>query len=159
MNFKIVTVCVLFLAVFVLAAGCTGSDTQPPTPTATPTVEATPSTDPGFSLTPGKTDAFPEGKAVLIQVGRDSNKPTITVTYAGGKGTNQVKDIEVTLYRADDGKIEVFNFGKEPKIGTEHVFQGSSTPATSDRVKVVVSYYSGEVVTSQDDLYTYKSKN
>ena len=47
-------------------------------------------------------------------------------------------------------------FWKEPKIGTEMIFEGSSIPSTSDRVKVVAYYYSGKVVVLSDDLYTYK---
>ncbi|MDR0980899.1 MAG: hypothetical protein LBL85_03865 [Methanocalculaceae archaeon] len=136
MNYKLVTVCVLLLAALVLAAGCVGTD-NPPAATPTPTVEPTQSGNPDFSLTPGPTDSFPDGKAVTVQIGRDSNKPTITATYSGGKGTNQISRIEVTLYRADDKEVITQQFGREPKIGTELTFEGSSTPSTSDRVKVV----------------------
>ena len=44
------------------------------------------------------------------------------VTYSGGKGTNQISRIEVTLYRADDNEIITQQFGKEPKIGTDLIF-------------------------------------
>lgn len=158
MNVKLMTVCVLLLAALILAAGCVSPDTSSPTVTPTPVVEPTQSGNPDFSLTPGMTDSFPDGKAVTVQIGRDSNKPTITATYSGGKGTNQISRIEVTLYRADDQEIITQQFGKEPKIGTELVFEGSSTPSTSDRVKVVAYYYSGEVVVVSDDLYTYKAR-
>ncbi|HJK55067.1 MAG TPA: hypothetical protein O0X86_02990 [Methanocorpusculum sp.] len=156
MNYKLVTVCVLLLAALVFVAGCVDSNDPSETPTPTPTV--TPTVNPDFSLTPGPTDEFPAGKDVTVQIGRDSNKPTITATYAGGKGTNQVSRIEVTLYRADDSQIITQQFGKEPKIGSELVFEGSSTPSTSDRVKVGAYYYSGEVVVVSDDLYTYKNR-
>ena len=156
MNYKLVTVCVLLLAALVFVAGCVDSDDPSETPTPTPTV--TPTINPDFSLTPGPTDEFPAGKEVMVQVGRDSNKPTITATYAGGKGTTQISRIEVTLYRADDSQIITQQFGQQPNAGTELVFEGSSTPATSDRVKVVAYYYSGEVVVVSDDLYTYKSR-
>lgn len=159
MNYRILTVCVLLLGALVLAAGCVSNDTPSPTGTPTATVTPTQSGNPDFSLTPGATDSFPDGKAVTVQVGRDSNKPTITVTYSGGKGTNQISRIEVTLYRADDKEIITQQFGKEPKIGTELIFEGSSTPSTSDRVKVVAYYYSGEVVVVSDDLYTYKKRS
>ncbi|HJJ97300.1 MAG TPA: hypothetical protein O0X38_06685, partial [Methanocorpusculum sp.] len=119
----------------------------------------TQSGNPDFSLTPGATDSSPDGKAVTVQIGRDSNKPTITATYSGGKGTNQISRIEVTLYRADDKEVITQQFGKEPKIGSELTFEGSSTPSTSDRVKVVAYYYSGEVVVVSDDLYTYKKRS
>ena len=156
MNYKLVTVCVLLLAALVFVAGCVDSNDPSETPTPTPTV--TPTVNPDFSLTPGPTDEFPAGKDVTVQIGRDSNKPTITATYAGGKGTNQISRVEVTLYRADDSQIITQQFGKEPKIGTELVFEGSSTPSTSDRVKVVAYYYSGEVVVVSDVLYTYKNR-
>ncbi|HJK78416.1 hypothetical protein [Methanocorpusculum vombati] len=159
MNYKLVTACVLLLAALVLAAGCVGTDNPSPTVTPTPTVEPTQSGNPDFSLTPGATDSFPDGKAVTVQIGRDSNKPTITATYSGGKGTNQISRIEVTLYRADDKEVITQQFGKEPKIGSELTFEGSSTPSTSDRVKVVAYYYSGEVVVVSDDLYTYKKRS
>lgn len=158
MNYKIVTVCVLLLAVLVFASGCVG--TNDPTATPTPTVTATPAAtvNPDFSLTPGTTGTFPDGKEVTVQIGRDSNKPTITATYSGGKGTNQISRIEVTLYRADDKQIIMQQFGKEPRIGTELVFEGSSTPSVSDRVKVVAYFYSGEVVVVSDGVYTYKKR-
>ncbi|MCZ9313751.1 MAG: hypothetical protein O0X93_08065 [Methanocorpusculum sp.] len=159
MNYKLVTACVLLLAALVLAAGCVNPDTPSPTATPTPTVEPTQSGNPDFSLTPGPTDSFPDGKSVTVQIGRDSNKPTITATYSGGKGTNQISRIEVTLYRADDKEVITQQFGKEPKIGSELVFEGSSTPSTDDRVKVVAYYYSGEVVVVSDDLYTYKKRS
>lgn len=153
MNYKLVTACVLLLAALVLAAGCVSSNN--PSPTATPTQSG----NPDFSLTPGATDSFPDGKAVTVQIGRDSNKPTITATYSGGKGTNQISRIEVMLYRADDKEVITQQFGKEPKIGSELTFEGSSTPSTSDRVKVVAYYYFGEVVVVSDDLYTYKKRS
>ena len=159
MNYKLVTACVLRLAALVLAAGCVSSNNPSPTATPTPTVEPTQSGNPDFSLTPGATDSFPDGKAVTVQIGRDSNKPTITATYSGGKGTNQISRIEVTLYHADDKEVITQQFGKEPKIGSELTFEGSSTPSTSDRVKVVAYYYSGEVVVVSDDLYTYKKRS
>ena len=159
MNYKLVTACVLLLAALVLAAGCVSSNNPSPTATPTPTVEPTQSGNPDFSLTPGATDSFQDGKAVTVQIGRDSNKPTITATYSGGKGTNQISRIEVTLYRADDKEVITQQFGKEPKIGSELTFEGSSTPSTSDRVKVVAYYYSGEVVVVSDDLYTYKKRS
>jgi hypothetical protein len=154
-----VTACVLLLAALVLAAGCVSSNNPSPTATPTPTVEPTQSGNPDFSLTPGATDSFPDGKAVTVQIGRDSNKPTITATYSGGKGTNHISRIEVTPYRADDKEVITQQFGKEPKIGSELTFEGSSTPSTSDRVKVVAYYYSGEVVVVSDDLYTYKKRS
>lgn len=159
MNYKIVTVCVLLLAVVVFASGCVGTD-EPVAGTPTPTSSATPveTVNPDFSLIPGTIGTFPDGKEVIVQIGRDSNKPTITATYSGGKGTNQISRIEVTLYRADDKQIVMQQFGKEPRSGTELVFEGSSTPSTSDRVKVVAYYYSGEVVVVSDALYTYKKR-
>lgn len=153
MNYKLVTACVLLLAALVLAAGCVSSNN--PSPTTTPTQSG----NPDFSLTPSATDSFPDGKAVTVQIGRDPNKPTITAIYSGGKGTNQISRIEVTLYRADDKEVITQQFGKEPKIGSELTFEGSSTPSTSDRVKVVAYYYSGEVVVVSDDLYTYKKRS
>ncbi|MCQ2356199.1 MAG: hypothetical protein MJ014_04170 [Methanocorpusculum sp.] len=72
--------------------------------------------------------------------------------------TNQISRIEVTLYRADDKEVITPQFGKELKIGSELTFEGSSTPSTSDRVKVV-AYYSGEVVVVSDELYTYKKRS
>lgn len=158
MNYKLVTVCVLLLAALVFAAGCVGTNDNP-SPAVTPTAEPTQFGNPDSSLTPGATGTFPDGKDVTVQIGRDSNKPTITATYSGGKGTNQISRIEVTLYRADDKEVFTHQFGKEPKIGTELIFEGSSTPSASDRVKVVAYYYSGEVVVVSDDLYTYKKRS
>ncbi|MDV0443036.1 hypothetical protein [Methanorbis rubei] len=156
MNYKLVTMCVLLLAALVLAAGCVGTDNPPAT--GTPTTTPTSTTNPDFSLTPGPAGTFPDGKEVVVQVGRDSIKPEITATYSGGKGTNQVSKIEVTLYRADDNAVITQQFGKEPRVGTELVFVGSSTPSISDRVKIVAYYYSGEVVVVSDKLYTFKPR-
>ena len=93
MNYKLVTVCVLLLAALVLAAGCVGTDNPSGTTTQTPTATPSATTNPDFSLTPGPVGTFPDGKAVAAQVGRDLNKPTITATFYGGTGTNQISKI------------------------------------------------------------------
>lgn len=158
MNWKLTTVCVILLAVFVLAAGCTGTDEPSGEATAVPTAQPTSSGDPNFSLTPGPVDEFSEGQAVTIQVIRDSNKPNVTVTFSGGKGREQIKDIKITFYREEDGAIETFSFGPQPRTGAEHVFIGSSVPTMKDRVKAVASYYNGDVLTVLDAVYEYKSR-
>jgi hypothetical protein len=158
MHRKLIAVCVVLLAAFILAAGCTGTDTQGTNPTASPTAQPESTANPDFSLTPGTTDPFSDGQEVAVQVVRDSNKPDITVTFAGGKGREQISDITVILYREEDGAIETYSFGKEPRTGAEHVFTGSMVPTMKDRIKATARYYNGDVVVFSDAVYAYKER-
>ncbi|MDO5846027.1 MAG: hypothetical protein Q4Q04_03790 [Methanocorpusculum sp.] len=155
---KILFIPVLLVLALVCAAGCVAQPPAEPTPTATPAPTASPTSGTGFSLVPGPVDAWPgDLYQVTVTANRDARTPAISVVYSGGAGTDWIKHIDVTLYRADDEAVITQQFGAQPRIGTELIFTGSSKTFAEDRIKVVAYYDTGKSLVISDKLYKYKS--
>lgn len=156
---KLLFIPVLLVIVLICSAGCVSTPAEPtPSPTATPVPTASPTSVPAFSLVPGPVDAWPgDLYQVTVTANRDPRTPNISVVYSGGAGTDWIKHIDVTLYRADDGAVITQSFGAQPLIGTELTFVGSSTTFAEDRIKAVAYYDTGISLVISDKLYKYKS--
>ncbi len=127
------------MAVFVLSAGCTGSSpvTPTPTPTATPTT-AVPEPTQTVSLEPEPTDVLPADYKVATQVQEDPVYHTITVTFSGGLGQENVKEFSATVIRSDgtpESKALTKPSGRSLAKGQSLEFNGT---AGDDRVQVWV---------------------
>ncbi|WP_440950823.1 hypothetical protein [Methanosphaerula subterraneus] len=162
MNWKIIAILLLSLAVMMMGAGCTTTPSAPNTTTTT-TVQATtaaPSTGSSGaattvattaggdnSLTPGPTQTMPKGNDVFVQVNqKDPIDRSITVIYNGGAGMNSVTGCTVRLIRSD-GTEETKPLNTQ--TGSELVFKGTKNP---DRIIVKVTTTSGQTYTIVDQM-------
>ena len=164
MNWKIIAILLLSLAVMMMGAGCTTTPSATNTTTTT-TVQATTAgqtTSPGSSgaattvataaggdtsLTPGPTQAMPKGNDVFVQVNqKDPIDRSITVIYNGGAGMNSVTGCTVRLIRSD-GTEETKPLTTQ--TGSELVFKGTRNP---DRIIVKVTTTSGQTYTIVDQM-------
>lgn len=125
------------LVVAALAAGCTGSssDTTPVT-TAQPTTAVATETTAAVSLVPEPTDVIPDNYAVSVTVQKDQVYNTLTVTFNGGKGQENVIKLTATVIRSD-GTTETKSLdkpsGSSLKTGQTIEFTGTTG---QDRVEV-----------------------
>jgi hypothetical protein len=128
---KNMLIVVPLIAVFVLLAGCSSLPAQP-AGTTTSTVAANP-------VTAGPTDIIPVERTVTISVAeKDPIYNTLDVTFAGGNGQVQVKDIEV-IFTGSDGVTVTKKI--KPEKGEVATFQGTKG---TDRVVVYVDYFNGD---------------
>jgi hypothetical protein len=164
MNKKLViaSACILCI-VFVLAAGCTQTETPPVTPTPTsvettipPTATPTPTT---VSLTPGPTQTLPEIWNIEVQVygNGESIDPQIITAIRGGKGLNFILQVDVRITRAD-GIVET---GTIERHTTYRVGDSISLPVTSqmgnvNRVEVWATTPQGERVKIYDAFVPFR---
>ncbi|MDI9634035.1 MAG: hypothetical protein QFX32_08300 [Methanolinea sp.] len=132
----------------ILVAGCTQTPqggvtpaptTQPTTVAATPTqVPATPATpaQPGFIDGP-----VPAQYAVDVQVDRNTVaiKPTIIVTFRGGKGINFVDSMDVVVSRSD-GQVVTGSL-QRPSVNSQLELEGTRG---TDRVEVFINLVTGD---------------
>ena len=112
MTGKAVSAAVLLLVLLALGPGCTvpqgGGGTPAPTtthPTA-PALTITPT--PAVTIPPGPVVTEPPQYDVAIQVNRNPNtqSPTITVTFRGGYGQFILQEIQATVARSDGQVIQ-----------------------------------------------------
>jgi hypothetical protein len=154
MNPKFV-IAVFFIAAFIAACGCTGTQTATPSGTAS----GTPVSQTAPGLSPGPTDAVPEYTAVTVDVGEKEFDGTIPVIFRGGKGLVHAKKIDVKLTRTD-GSVQTATVGV--KVGDEAILQGTrgepGLRGQPDRVEVRVTMDNGQTYKIVDVLREYRSR-
>ena len=154
MNYKMGLPLIIVLLVALLA-GCAAPQQGNVSPTTVPptTLPTTPPlTSPsGGSLVPGPTQTMPADKSVTVDVTRDPIYPTITLTFRGGKGQFQVRDIDVRVTRSD-GVVETQKLGHN--VGDTATLTGTRG---KDRVEVTVTLVTGDQYKIIDALYDYYS--
>lgn len=162
MNYRIFIVASVFLAMFLLFAGCTQTPVTPPAttvPTTVQTTVATPvpttviPTTPTCSLTPGPIDTIPDYDEVTVSVDRNtvSINPTITVTFQGGKGMNHVVQMRVLVTKSDCTTEE--KTITKPAMGNEIVITGTNG---TDRVQVWVTMADGKTYLIYDQALPFR---
>ena len=142
---------ILLLILLVACCGC-ATDTKgtPGTPTVTP-VTTTSAPTQGVTSSPGVTQTMPPGKELIFDVRRDQIQPTITVTFRGGAGQFQVREILVTMI-SSEGREETKQL--ESKVGSEVTFQGTRA---QDRIVIRVELITSEKFTVMNQLYDFYS--
>jgi hypothetical protein len=130
------------LAVSALAAGCTGTSPETtPAQTTQPQTTAAPatSTTAPISLVPEPTDAVPADYTVSATAQKDPIYKTITVTFNGGKGQENVLQLTAKVTRSD-GTTETKSLtkpsGASLSRGQTIEFTGT---AAQDRIQVWVT--------------------
>lgn len=119
-------------------AGCTGTSPEAtPTPTPVQTTTAVPTeTTAAPSVQPEPTDEMPTNYRVKASAQKDPIDHMITVTFDGGMGQENVKEIKVTVTRSD-GTTETQTMakpsGKSLSTGESVEFAGT---AQQDRIEV-----------------------
>jgi len=151
----VILVVLLFAALIILSAGCTGGSGDATTaPAATPTSPATPA-ETSVSLTPGPTQVPPPNLAVKYTVAQDPITAEITVTFAGGMGQSLL-DTAMAEVMYSDGTVVKKEIGD--RTGSEAVFEGSRDDV--ERVVVTVFFNNGatyRVIDTQVDFSSTKS--
>jgi ABC-type Fe3+-hydroxamate transport system substrate-binding protein len=140
---------ILFLVgAFVLSAGCNSLPAQPGgTNTLTSNTEMT------STLTTGPTDAIPLERAVTVSVAeKDPIYNTLDVTFAGGNGQIQVKDIDV-VFTGSDGTTLTKKLN--PVKGELVTFQGSKG---TDKVVAYINYFNGNRYKVVDQLVQTRTR-
>jgi len=140
---------ILFILAFgIVAAGCTGSTSQPqittPVPTAIPTEDTAitpiPTAIPPVPILPGSTQAMPSATAVSVSVEKGGTyATTIIATFNGGKGMNLVSKIDVSVTHPDTSVVS--GTLEKPVKGATLELDGTNG---TDRVRVVVTMMSGD---------------
>jgi hypothetical protein len=119
--------------------------------TTLPVTTATPEV---VSLVPGPTQEPPENLMVFFQAERDPRSELVTVQYMGGKGQMGVREVFVRLTRSD-GQVLTDSF-KPIQIGSGVELQGTEK---TDRLEVIVRYYTGDEYVFIDKLFEYKIRS
>ena len=106
---------------------------------------------PVINLTPGPTQVPPDNLLVYFQAERNPTTRIVSVRFEGGKGQAGVRDVSVRLTRSD-GQVLTGSF-KPVQAGS-----GVDLPGTgkTDRVEVVVHYYTGDSYTVIDRIFEWK---
>ena len=114
----------ILIGAFVLCAGCSSLPGQ----------QSTPKT---FTTSP--TDTVPPENGITVSVAeKDPIYKTVDVTFDGGSGQVQVKEIEV-LFSGGDGTSGTKKLN--PVKGETVTFQGSNE---TDKIVVYVTYFNGQ---------------
>jgi hypothetical protein len=136
---KAIMVIFILIGAFVLCAGCNSLPGQ----------QSTPKT---FTTSP--TDTVPPESGISVSVAeKDPIYRTVDVTFDGGKGQVQVKEIEV-LFTGGDGTsgTKMLN----PVKGETVTFQGSKE---TDKIVVYVTYFNGERYKIIDKLVETRTRD
>jgi hypothetical protein len=121
---KAILLIFILIGAFVLCAGCNSLPGQQSTPK---------------TLTTSPTDSVPPESGITVSVAeKDPIYKTVDVTFNGGNGQVQVKDIEV-LFTGGDGTSGTMKLNAVK--GETVTFQGSNE---TDKIVVYVTYYNGE---------------
>jgi len=129
--------------------------TTPPVPaTATPIPTSTtqaPSTPTGFLEGP-----LPTQYSVDVQVDRNTVaiKPTITVTFRGGKGINFVRSVDVVVSRSD-GQVVTGSL-ERPQVNSQLELEGTRG---TDRVEIFINLITGDRYRVYDQALPFRSFN
>lgn len=96
----------------------------------------------------------PDSLRIWLQADRDPITHIVTVIYNGGKGERAVRDVNVRLTRSD-GTVLQETF-RPVTTGEGVEMQGTKY---ADRLEVIVTYNSGEVMTIIDKIFPYHERN
>jgi hypothetical protein len=140
---------ILLLCTIIAFTGCTGT---PGTPDGTSSVSGTGSATSGGSLVPSPTDVIPDYNMVKVDIGEKDYLGNIPVIFQGGMGQIHVKNIDVTLYRAD-GQIRKAAIGANK--GDEVELEGTKE---TDRVVVFITMDNGQTYKTNDVLSEYRTR-
>jgi Double zinc ribbon len=148
---------------FVVLPMMSGSGTTPlapsgqvamPTAAAGPSATSAPYTAGGeVTFTAGPTQVPPTNRALVIDVEKNAITHIITVTFQGGEGQYGVRELAVTLTRAD-GTVETKSFKPEYR-GTFTTLLGSEK---ADHVEITANFYNGESYKVVDKVFEYQKR-
>lgn len=153
----------MFAGLLVLGAGCTQPSTGPATQVQTPvpttaqqtatTTVATPVATPTLGYIQGP---LPAQYMVDVQVDRNTVAitPTIIATYRGGKGTNFVYSMDVTVTRSD-GQV-ISKSLERPQVNSNLEIEGTRG---TDRVEVFINLVNGERYRIYDQSLPFRTYN
>ena len=145
---KSVYIAILLIGICVLFAGC---NNLPAPGGGTNTI--TPGTGTTNTLTTSPTDAVPLENAVIVSVAeKDPIYNTLDVTFAGGNGQVQVKDIDV-VFTGSDGTTMTKKLN--PVKGEVVTFQGTKG---TDKVVAYANYFNGKRYTVVDQLVPTRTR-
>ncbi|MDD1693755.1 MAG: zinc-ribbon domain-containing protein [Methanoregula sp.] len=141
------------------APGSAATETSSPVSAETSAVPETTTAIPvtaneSVSLVPGPTQVPPDNLLVYFQAERDPRTKIVSVQYMGGKGQMGVRDVLVRLTRSD-GQVLTETF-KPLQSGSGVDLQGTEK---TDRLEVIVHYYTGDEYTIIDQVFEYKIRN
>jgi hypothetical protein len=146
----------ILLLALALGAGCTFTQGGGgiATPTMTPVTTTPPA--PGVTVPPGPVVTVPAIYDVQIQVNRNPNSqsPTITVAFRGGSGQLYLQDITVTVARSDGMVIQEtipMSTGTQYAVGDSVTIMGTTG---TDEVVVMVTV-NGVEYKIYDELLTF----
>jgi hypothetical protein len=144
---------VTLLCVFMVIAGCTGTQPASPagTPAAQPAVAGAPAVTSGASLVPTDTDSLGSERYVVVNIEKD-HLGIVHATFQGGPGLIHVRKIVVTLNRAD-GEVKTADVGI--KVADTAQLEGTKQ---SDRAMVHVTLDDGKTYKIYDDLVPFKPR-
>jgi hypothetical protein len=135
---------ILMVSVFVLLAGCNSLPAGP---------VSTTNPIPANSFATGPTDVIPLESAVTVSVAeKDPIYNTLEVTFAGGNGQVQVKDVEVAFTRSDGTTVTK---KLKPVKGEVVTFQGTKE---TDKVVAYVEYFNGNRYKVIDQLVQTRTR-
>lgn len=150
MQIKNTVAVIILLCTIIAIAGCTGTQSPPAGPSSP--ASGTGSATSGGSLVPSPTDAVPDYNMVKVDVGEKDYLGKIPVIFQGGMGQVHVKNIDVTLYRAD-GQIKKATVGANK--GDEVELEGTKQ---TDRVVVFITMDNGQTYKTNDALSAYRTR-
>jgi hypothetical protein len=135
---------ILLVGVLLLVSGCTSLPARP---------VGTTNAVPANSFTTGPTDVIPLESSVTVSVAeKDPIYNTLDVTFAGGNGQIQVKDVEV-VFTGSDGTSVTKKLN--PVKGELVTFQGTKG---TDKVVVYVDYFNGNRYKVIDQLVETRTR-
>ena len=152
-----------FAGLLVLGAGCTQQSTGPATQVQTPVPTTAQATAIPTVTTPVATPTLgyiegpmPAQYMVDVQVDRNTVAitPSIIATYRGGKGTNFVHSMDVTVTRSD-GQVITQSIEK-PQVNSKVEIEGTRG---TDRVEVFINLVNGERYRIYDQSLPFRTYN
>ena len=144
---------ILFVITLVAFSCCIGTQNPPATTPAPGSETATASSTPVLAvITSAPTDVVPDYNMVTVDVGEKDDLGNIPVIFQGGTGQIYVREIDVTLYRAD-GETESFALGTTK--GAEIRLNGTRQ---KDRVVIYVSLDTGKSYKIVDVTRDYRTR-
>jgi hypothetical protein len=144
---------ILFVITLVVFSGCTGTQNPPATTPAPGSETGTASSTPVLAvITSTPTEVVPDYNSVAVDVGEKDTLGNIPVTFQGGTEQIQVREIDVTLYRAD-GETESFALGTTK--GAQVSLNGTRQ---KDRVVVYVTMETGRSYKIVDVTRDYRTR-
>ena len=140
------------MGVFNFPVGLNTSDSIRPTTSAPIDYRASDAAVNTVVLTTEPTQTLARDTELYVDVNKDNSNAMVTVQFNGGPGMGLVKDNRVILTRSD-GTVT------EGKLNFDQQLSGVTLQGTrgTDRVRVEITLYSGEVKTIVDKLLPYRT--